>query len=95
MISVSMANTEYGQQGCQHSQYGQQRYQHSKSEEGGGSHLPRFGATFLETSKQQSWGGGGGSETTTSVVLEKRVDWDGLVDKVFMDERDTSKGSKS
>ena len=26
-------------------------------------------------------------ETTTNVVLEKRFDWDGLVDKVFKDEK--------
>ena len=68
------------------------------------SNLPKFSDTFLESNSSSSsandWGAsksGTQYETTTNVVLEKRFDWDGLVDKVFKDEKrqtfgdDTSK----
>jgi hypothetical protein len=63
------------------------------------SNLPKFSDTFLEnnsssfsssSSSANKWGAstsGTQYETTTNVVLEKRFDWDGLVDKVFKDEK--------
>ena len=63
------------------------------------SNLPKFSDTFLESnsssfssssSSANNWGAstsGTQYETTTNVVLEKRFDWDGLVDKVFKDEK--------
>eukprot|EP00092_Neocalanus_flemingeri_P011064 GFUD01011912.1.p2 GENE.GFUD01011912.1~~GFUD01011912.1.p2 ORF type:complete len:106 (-),score=23.47 GFUD01011912.1:44-361(-) len=47
-------------------------------------------SSFSSSSNSNSWGASTSGklyETTTNVVLEKRFDWDGLVDKVFKDEK--------
>ena len=69
------------------------------------SHLPKFSDTFLESnsssfssSSANNWGAstsGTQYETTTNVVLEKGFDWDGLVDKVFKDEKRKTVGDGS
>eukprot|EP00092_Neocalanus_flemingeri_P055166 GFUD01065093.1.p1 GENE.GFUD01065093.1~~GFUD01065093.1.p1 ORF type:complete len:106 (-),score=24.27 GFUD01065093.1:57-374(-) len=55
-----------------------------------GSDRPNFNYSFSSNSSSNRWGAstsGKQYETTTNVVLEKRFDWDGLVDKVFSDEK--------
>ena len=47
-------------------------------------------SSFSSNSSTSSWGAstsGKQYETTTNVVLEKRFDWDGLVDNVFKEEK--------
>eukprot|EP00092_Neocalanus_flemingeri_P055167 GFUD01065094.1.p1 GENE.GFUD01065094.1~~GFUD01065094.1.p1 ORF type:complete len:106 (-),score=23.04 GFUD01065094.1:57-374(-) len=55
-----------------------------------GSDKPSSNYSFTSNSCSNSWGAstsGRQYETTTNVDLEKRFDWDGLVDKVFSDEK--------
>merc|ERR1711963_1384410 len=51
------------------------------------NNLPKFSDTFMDNSSGSSNGwSSSNSSSSSSVVLEKRLDWDRLVDKVFREE---------
>merc|ERR1711915_719172 len=51
------------------------------------NNLPKFSDTFMDNSSGSSNGWpSSNSSSSNSVVLEKRLDWDRLVDKVFREE---------